>query len=413
MAKNEENNRELNINMKINRSAKDGIFDYSKEYTNYNEKIEKNKFIFKNKNNIIKIYDSQDDGENEEMELVNVNKKNNSFQLNIIHFLYQDSFFFIENINNYFWYVINSDFDTIRNTNDDYYISKNDIIKIGVVKYIVREIKITNNNQKNNYYGENDPMKYDLEKNCYKQMKKKLSSLNPPILDCTKCEYCGCLLIKFCKCDQFDHFKEIKNWTKEHIVKKKNIGKTFRYYHFNDLYKCDKCNTWLPLKFKLNIKEPFQCKLNDNDEEFLNYNIGDDITFDFIKINKPNDSDYLILESIEYEDKFKKSSVKKSIHVIKLTGEDIKIGRKDFKDQNDAIDVLVDDSSVCKEHAIIKYDNGKLLLKNLSRVAGTLVFIPKFKINISEKKVLLQIDKVSLEAQVIIKQDSNEEGGSK
>jgi len=302
MEKIEENNRELNINIKINRSAKDGIFDYSKEYTNYNEKIEKNKFIFKNKNNIIKIYDSQDDGENEEMELVNVNKKNNSFQLNIIHFLYQDSFFFIENINNYFWYVINSDFDTIRNTNDDYYISKNDIIKIGVVKYIVREIKITNNNQKNNYYGENDPMKYDLEKNCYKQMKKKLSSLNPPILDCTKCEYCGCLLIKCCKCDQFDHFKEYKKWTEKYIPKKENIGKIVRNYYFSKLYKCDKCNTCVPLKFKLNIKEPFQCKLNDNDEEFLNYNIGDDITFDFIKINKPNDSDYLILESFEYED---------------------------------------------------------------------------------------------------------------
>jgi len=81
-----------------------------------------------------------------------------------------------------------------------------------------------------------------------------------------------------------------------------------------------------------------------------------------------------------------------------------------LKTQND---VIVDDSSVCKEHAIIKYNNGKLLLKNLSKRAGTLVFIPKFKINISEKKVLLQIDKLSLEAQVIIKQDSNEEGGSK
>ena len=243
-------------------------------------------------------------------------------------------------------------------------------------------------------------------------MKEKLSSLNPPILDCKKCEDCGCLLIKFCKCEQFDHFKEYKEWIKKHISKNENIGKIVRNYYFSNLYKCDKCNTCVPLKFKLNIKEPFQCKLNDNDEELLNYNIGDDITFDFIKINKPNDSDYLILESIEYEDS-KNSGVKKSIHVIKLTGEDIKIGRKDSQNQNDVIDVIVDDSSVCKEHAIIKYNNGRLLLKNLSKKAGTLVFIPKFKINISEKKVLLQIDKVSLEAQVIIKQDSNEEGGSK
>ena len=210
--------------------------------------------------------------------------------------------------------------DTI-NTNDDYYLSKNDIIKIANVKLIVREIKIKNNIQKDSYYCQNVEMNQELKENIEEKMKEKLSSLNPPILDYKKCEDCGCLLIKFCKCDQFEHYKEIKNWIKEHIVKKKNIGKTFRYYHFNDIYKCDECNTWLPIEFKLKIKEPFQSKLNDNDEAFLDYNIGKDITLDFIKINKPNDSDYLILESIEYNNKSKNSGVKKSIHVIKLTEE--------------------------------------------------------------------------------------------
>lgn len=51
-------------------------------------------------------------------------------------------------------------------------------------------------------------------------MKKQLSSLNPPSLDFKKCEDCGCLLIKFCKCDQFDHFKCIKNWIKGKLNKK-------------------------------------------------------------------------------------------------------------------------------------------------------------------------------------------------
>ena len=41
----------------------------------------------------------------------------------------------------------------------------------------------------------------------------------------------------------------------------------------------------------------------------------------------------------------------------------------------------------------------------MSEKAGTLVFIPKFKIKISKKKIFLQIDKVALEAQEIIKQD--------
>jgi hypothetical protein len=227
-------------------------------------------------------------------------------------------------------------------------------------------------------------------------MKEKLSSLTPS-LDYKICEDCGCLMIKFCKCDQFDHFKCIKKWIKKYSKKENNMGKTLRYYYFNNFYRCEKCSTYLPLKFKLNIKEPFQCKLKDNDKKLLYYNIGDDITFDLVKMDGPNDCDYIILESFEYIDKIKNSGVKKSIHIIKLTEkEDIKIGSGD---QND---VVVDDSSVCKEHAIIKYSNGKLLLKNLSKIAGTLVFIPKFEINISEKKMLLQINGVFLEAQVII-----------
>ena len=397
---------EISLNMKINPSTKNGIFNYSSDnYVNYNEKIaDKTKYFIMNENNIIKSINKQTDIEKEEVILFRVDKKENIFQLNIIHLLLKD---FIENLDNYFWYVINSDCNKIRNTNGNYYISKNDIIKIGNIKYIVREIKISNNIQTNNFNDENVEINQDLKGYCEKKMEEKLSSLNFPSLDCKKCEDCGCLLIKFCKCDQFDHFKEIKEWIKDHILKKKNIGKTFRYYYFNNFYKCGECNTCLPLKFKLNIKKPFQCKLSDNDEEILNYNIGDDITLDFKKINKPNYCDYLILESFENIDKSENSGIKKSIHVIKLIGEDIKIGKDP---QND---VIVDDSSACKEHAIIKYDNGKLLLKNLSNVAGTLVFIPKFKINISEKKVLLQIDNISLEAQVIRKKDSNEEEGNK
>lgn len=72
-------------------------------------------------------------------------------------------------------------------------------------------------------------------------------------------------------------------------MEKKNIGKAFRYYHFEELKRYEECNICVPLKFKLNIKEPFQYKLNDNEEELLNYNIGDDITLD---------SDYIILEGI-------------------------------------------------------------------------------------------------------------------
>ena len=98
-----------------------------------------------NENNIIKSINSQIDKKDGEFVLFKSEKKGNIFRLNIIHLSKQD---FIENIDNYFWYVINSDSNKIGNTNDDYYLSKNDIIKIANVKLIVREIKIKNNIQK-------------------------------------------------------------------------------------------------------------------------------------------------------------------------------------------------------------------------------------------------------------------------
>lgn len=147
MEKKEENKSELNLNIKINSSPpKNRIFDYSSnDYIIYNKKIEDRKYFFKNEYNILKFYDSYGDKENGENLIFKADKKENKFQLNIIHLSSKN---FIENIDKYFWYVINSDSNNIGNTNDDYYISENDIIKIGNVKYIVREIKIKNNIQK-------------------------------------------------------------------------------------------------------------------------------------------------------------------------------------------------------------------------------------------------------------------------
>ena len=266
--RNKRNESELYLNLKIN-STINGVFDYSLDkYDNYNLKIENIMYIIKNENKI-KTYDKQSEKKSDEDLLFKVEKKNNLFQFNIIHLSNQN---FVENLDNYFWYLINSDSNKIGNTNDDYYLSENDIIKIANVKYILREIKIKNNNQKNNDSDQNVEINQDLKGAIEEKMKEKLSSLDPPCLDCKKCEYCGCLLVKFCKCEQFEHFKCIKNWIKDRISKKENIGKTFRYYHFKNIYKCEVCNTYVPLKFKLNIKEPFQCKLNDNDEEYLNFN---------------------------------------------------------------------------------------------------------------------------------------------
>ena len=104
----------------------------------------------------------------------------------------------------------------------------------------------------------------------------------------------------------------------------------------------------LLLKYKDNIKI-------EDEEEILN----------FFNIEIPENKDYMILESIEEKNNDQDlitKYAKKSIHVVELNEEDIKIGREEDND------IILNDKKASKYHAIIKYDklNGKLKIINLS-----------------------------------------------
>ena len=86
----------------------------------------------------------------------------------------------------------------------------------------------------------------------------------------------------------------------------------------------------------------------------------------------------------------------KSIHVIKLTGENITIGR------GHESDVRINDISVSRSHACLKYDiqSGRLLLRDLKSKFGTLVLIKK-PLVINNNKICLQIGRTYAEASLI------------
>ena len=90
----------------------------------------------------------------------------------------------------------------------------------------------------------------------------------------------------------------------------------------------------------------------------------------------------------------------KSIHVIKLTGENITIGR------GHESDVRINDISVSRSHACLKYDiqSGRLLLRDLKSKFGTLVLIKKPLI-IKERKIHLQIGRTYIEASLMSMKD--------
>ncbi len=90
----------------------------------------------------------------------------------------------------------------------------------------------------------------------------------------------------------------------------------------------------------------------------------------------------------------------KSIHVIQLNGDIIKIGR------GHESDVRINDISVSRVHALLKYDTvtGRLLIRNLKSKFGTLVLLKKPLI-IKDKKIDLQVGRTFIEAGLISKNE--------
>jgi hypothetical protein len=105
--------------------------------------------------------------------------------------------------------------------------------------------------------------------------------------------------------------------------------------------------------------------------------------YELVDLNLPEKFNYMILESLDF---VKEKDNIKRIHVIKLTGDEIYIGR------NGVNDVIDEDLTVSRNHAILKYNQaeGEVVLENRSETFGTLVLI-KGNIKMKNKNLNLQI----------------------
>lgn len=151
---------------------------------------------------------------------------------------------------------------------------------------------------------------------------------------------------------------------------KENEKKTVKSYNIKS-FNCEICKTPYPFRFKIE---------------------GRDDTFDLIDITLPT-TNYIVLESLN---QMKENCNIKSIHVITLTDDPITIGR------GHESDVRINDISVSRSHATLKYDSttGKLLLKDLKSKFGTLVLL-KRPIEIKPSKIHLQIGRTYIEAKLM------------
>jgi hypothetical protein len=374
-----------------------GLFDYESNQTkNLNAVLAESIYIARRKHEI-KTLNQMGDLKDEEELLFNVRHEDKDEYIleNKVPVRIQPTEKNINDLSNKIWYVLKNDpiksnnsNQTITNTNDDYYLCKNDVIKLGRVKYSLNEINIPS--RQNNIdvaAPTNDPTKYDIDElNMNTEpvfdfiFEAKDSSEYEDIPDDERiCKICyseendkeNNPLVHLCNCNgglRFSHFLCIKKWMETKLVIKENEKKTVKSYNIKS-FNCEICKTPYPFKFKLKgIEKPFE----------------------LIDLEKPLNSDYIVLESLN---QMKENCNIKSIHVIQLTGEELTVGR------GHESDVRINDISVSRSHAKLKYNlnDGTLLLRDLKSKFGTLILIKK-PLKIKEKKIHLQIGRTYIEA---------------
>jgi hypothetical protein len=374
-----------------------GLFDYESNQTkNLNAVLAESIYIARKKHEIKTLNHMNDLREDEEL-LFNVKHENKDEYVleNKVPIRIQPTEKNINDLSNKIWYVLKNDpiksnnsTQTIVNTNDDYFLCKNDVIKLGRVKYSLNEINIPS---RQNNIDRSPPLsdlsKYDIDdlnKNTEPVFdfifQAKDSSEYKDIPDDERiCKICYSEdnekevnpLVHLCNCNgglRFSHFECIKKWMETKLQQKENDKKTVKSYNIKS-FNCEICKTPYPFKFKLNgIEKPFE----------------------LIDLQKPSpDTDYIILESLN---QMKENCNIKSIHVIQLNDEELTIGR------GHESDVRINDISVSRNHAKLKYnkEDGTILLRDLKSKFGTLILIKK-PLLIKEKKIHLQIGRTYIE----------------
>lgn len=244
----------------------------------------------------------------------------------------------------------------------EYQLQKGDIIKIGRIKFAVKEIAIL----------EEDLMEVDddlvsrkghfanietADDEQFFEFKEVEMLMNPTEVnnennDLPTCRVCWRYqtepdnpLIKNCACIgsiRFIHYQCLKKWLD--AKKQQKTGENFTSIYWKT-FECELCKEYYSLMIKANGE-----KLN------------------LVEYERPPKSSYLILESLNSE-----KNTSRIIHIIK-PGENkdtFKLGR------GHESDLRINDISVSRCHALIKYRDGKFYLEdNLSKF-GTLVLVKK------------------------------------
>jgi len=239
-----------------------------------------------------------------------------------------------------------------------------DIIKIGRVRFLVREKRDANGVvnkirtiQEIPFKGQEriqeEESKIETEQPVQEEACRicLMNDLYPDPLDNT--------LVAPCKCKgscEYVHLRCLKQWVdskKSSVERSDNICLNFNYKKLS----CEICKFNLPYVLKMGKQE-----------------------YDIIDIKRPDNIPYLVLEKIET------LRENKGLFLLKASEQDIQLGR------GHAHQILVSDISVSRNHAQISYKDGKFILFDNNSKFGTLVQIDE-PIEITPEKTILQCGK--------------------
>ena len=420
---NEENKQQNFLHLSIKISDRDKIFDKNKIIIEEEFDINEKAFVFlKKNNNQILIDENQNSDQNDEILLFLVEPRKKEY-IQLVNNVFKVTFKLTKEIINLIdyslWYVIknypeenmkeeekaegthndeiktrleNEKNNIIKgNVNDDYYLSENDIIRLGNFKFILREIHLKNYN-KDFFLNNKNKLKYVINKNnnpafefTPKLENYKLTEQKDII--CSICNKSNCNnenpIVSLCDCEFYKnkHYKCLKERFKSELMIVQNNKKTSINYIIK--FYCINCKNQIPLSFKIG-------------EENKIYKL--------IDFEKPKEKDYLFFESLEYITKFEE--YEKSFHLVELNNDNdndiitISIGRDGSIEKKRDNDIKIFEPSVSRgKHAVIEYNKkeGTLLLKNKSKTSDTLIAI-KEALKINRNKIHLQIGRIFIEA---------------
>ena len=249
-----------------------GLYDYESTQTkNLNAVLAESVIIARKKHEIKTVPNKSELQSDDEMLLDVKYEKIDKYTIeNPIQNLMEPTEKNITDLSNKIWYVLKHEEmpnsatnQTVTNTNDDYYLCKNDLIKLGRVKYALNEIHIPERMDIIDIETPTDPKNYDIDAlNIHSQpvfnfIFQAKAAENITHEDDNMCKICygdsnenDNPLVHLCSCGggiRFAHYFCIKKWMETKLIIKENEKKTVKSYNIKS-FNCEICKTPYPCK---------------------------------------------------------------------------------------------------------------------------------------------------------------------